>query len=72
VVGAFLGMFAIKGASGALYNAVLAAQSLVVFLLTVGLSFFLPHILKEKIDRITILQKLAAIALIIGGIWLLK
>jgi len=45
-------------------------QPFMVFLYTTGLSFFLPQIMKERIDRLTVLLKLMAIFFIFIGSWL--
>jgi hypothetical protein len=50
-----------------LVNSIGALQPLFVLMMTLLFSMFLPHIMKEEIDRHTIFMKVIAIALLIVG-----
>lgn len=55
-----------------LVSAVISLQTLFVMLMTVGLSFFFPGFLKEEVGIRLTGMKLAAIALIIAGVYLIS
>ena len=54
-----------------LINALQGIQYAFLFVLTLFLSFYFPHILKEEISREIVFQKIIAIFLIVGGLALL-
>ena len=53
-------------------NALKGAEHLFVFIFSVGLSLFVPHILREDIDRHTLILKSTGILLIVTGFWFLQ
>jgi drug/metabolite transporter (DMT)-like permease len=52
-----------------LTTAIISIQPLITFLYTTALTLFAPKIIKEKIDKSTIILKLIAILLIFIGTW---
>jgi bacterial/archaeal transporter family protein len=67
VIALFVFTIAVSLGPVTLVNSIGALQPLFVLMITVLFSMFLPHILKEEIDRHTIFMKVIAIALLIVG-----
>lgn len=63
---------AVSMEKAALVSSISYAQPAVVFILAVGLSVFFPHIIREKLVRQHVLQKIVAIILVVAGAILLS
>ena len=67
-----IGLFAITSGPVSLVSVIGVTQIMFLFLMTVFLSKYFPRVLKERIDRKALLTKLAAIALMIVGLYLVR
>lgn len=65
-------LFAVKAGPVSLVSVIGVTQIMFLFLMTVFLSKYFPKVLKERIDRKALLTKLAAIALLIVGLYLVR
>ena len=65
-------LFAIKNGPVSLVSVVGATQMMFLFIMTVLISKYFPRILKERLDRKTLLTKLVAVLLMIFGLYLIS
>jgi uncharacterized membrane protein len=70
-LGFFLMVWAFSMGSVSLVNAVVATEPFMVLAMTIFLTMFFPHFIKEEIDRDTIIYKVAAIIMIFIGVWMI-
>ncbi len=71
IVGDFIASYAILLAPVAIVSAVLGLQPLFVFIYGLLLTLFLPWFVKESLNKRELIQKIAAIVLVIIGGWLI-
>jgi len=65
-------LLALKNGPAALVSVVGATQMMFLFVMTVAISLYFPRILRENISRKALLIKLAAISLMISGLYLIR
>jgi len=71
VIGTICSLIALSLVDASLASSLFGLQPFYVFFYTIVLSLFLPNILKEKINRESLLLKASAIALMFLGTWLI-
>lgn len=71
-VGIFFGVWAFSFGFASLFTALEGFQSVFVFAIAIVMSMYVPHILKEELDRKNVILKLIAIVLMGVGIVLLS
>jgi drug/metabolite transporter (DMT)-like permease len=71
VIGAICSLIALSMVNASLASSLFGLQPFFVFFYTIVLSLFLPGILKEEINKETLLLKASAIALMFIGTWLI-
>lgn len=71
VIGTICSLIALSLIDASLASSLFGLQPFYVFFYTIILSLFLPKILKEEIDRKTLLLKTSAVALMFIGTWLI-
>jgi len=71
VIGTIFSLIALSLIDASLASSLFGLQPFFVFFYTIVLSVFLPKIIKEKINKETLLLKASAIALMFTGTWLI-
>lgn len=71
IIGTICSLIALSLADASLVSPIFGLQPFYVFFYTLIISFFLPSILKEEINKNTLLSKTLAVALIFIGTWLI-
>jgi drug/metabolite transporter (DMT)-like permease len=71
VIGTICSLIALSLTDASLASSLFGLQPFYVFFYTIILSLFLPRILKEKINKETLLLKASAVALMFTGTWLI-
>lgn len=71
MTGMFLIYLALQKGPVSLVTVLEGFETIFIFILTIIISIFLPKILKEEIDKKTIILKIVAISLMLGGLYLI-